>query len=111
MAGMPPPEGQRHEHEYRVEVTIHCAALDERGMVVDLDPLMSALSGLTARAQDAELDRLCPQYAGAVTVERFAEWIHGELAATLTALRPGLTMHVRAWETSAAFGGYTAAIG
>jgi 6-pyruvoyltetrahydropterin/6-carboxytetrahydropterin synthase len=110
MAGMPPPEGEPHQHDYRVQVAIQCAVLDERGMVVDLDPLTSALTEVADRARDADLDRLCPQHAGAVTVERFAQWVHTELAPALTHLRPGLILRVRVWETPDAFGGYSAAM-
>ena len=33
----PPPENERHAHDYRVEVVAERDRLDERGMVCDLD--------------------------------------------------------------------------
>ena len=33
MPGMPPPEGERHSHDYRLEVVVRRDDLDERGMV------------------------------------------------------------------------------
>jgi 6-pyruvoyltetrahydropterin/6-carboxytetrahydropterin synthase len=44
-----------------------------------------------------------------VTVEIFARWLHGQLAAALGRL-PGVTLAVRVWESSTAFGGYTASL-
>ena len=43
MPGMPPPEGERHSHDYRLDVVVRRDDLDERGMVVDLDLLDQAL--------------------------------------------------------------------
>jgi 6-pyruvoyl-tetrahydropterin synthase len=110
MAGQPGPEGARHRHDYRLEVVVGRERLDERGMVVDLDLLTGALGHVTERVQDADLDELCSEYAGAVTVERFAEWVHAELAAELTDGHPGLQLEVRVWESADAFGGYAAAL-
>jgi 6-pyruvoyl-tetrahydropterin synthase len=110
MAGLPAPEGERHQHQYRVEVIVGRERLDERGMVVDLDQLIDALAELVDRLQDADLDELCPQYAGAVTVERFAEWAHAAITDALAAAHPGLQMNVRVWESDDAFGGYAATL-
>lgn len=108
MSGQPGPEGERHSHDYRVQVVAGRENLDDRGMVVDLDLLTGALDQLIERVGDADLDVLCPQHAGAVTVERFAEWVHRELAEALAAEHPGLHMEVRVWESADAFGGYAA---
>ena len=43
MPGMPLPEGERHSHDYRLDVVVRRDDLDERGMVVDLDLLDRAL--------------------------------------------------------------------
>lgn len=110
MAGLPAPEGERHSHDYRVHVVVGRQSLDDRGMVVDLDQLTGALDQLTDRVHDADLDVLCAPHAGAVTVERFAEWVHHELAATLAAEHPGLELEVRIWESADAFGGYAASL-
>ncbi len=105
MPGMPPPEGERHSHDYRLDVVVRRDDLDERGMVVDLDLLDEALRGAAARIEGVDLETVVP--AEAVTVEVFARWLHDELAAALGAL-PGASLAVRVWENDSAFGGYTA---
>ena len=106
MPGMPPPEGERHSHDYRLDVVVRRDDLDERGMVVDLDVLDAALSGAARRVDGADLDEVIPD-VDAVTVEVFARWLHDQLAATVGSL-PGATLAVRVWENESAFGGYTA---
>jgi hypothetical protein len=56
---------------------------------------------------DADLEKIQPTDADAVTVEVFARWLHGELAGALGTL-PGVTLAVRVWESPTAFGGYAA---
>jgi 6-pyruvoyltetrahydropterin/6-carboxytetrahydropterin synthase len=109
MPGMPPPEGERHSHDYRLDVVVRRDDLDERGMVVDLDLLDQALRDAAAQVDGADLDRIQPADAEAVTVEVFARWLHGRLAAAL-GRSPGLTLAVRVWESPTAFGGYTAPV-
>ena len=108
MPGMLPPEGERHSHDYRLDVVVRRDDLDERGMVVDLDVLDAALSGAAQRVDGADLDQVIPD-VDAVTVEVFARWLHDQLAAALGQL-PGATLAVRVWENESAFGGYTAAL-
>ena len=103
MPGMPPPEGERHSHDYRLDVVVRRDDLDERGMVVDLDLLDQALRSAAAQVDGADLETVVP--AEAVTVEVFARWLHGRLAAALGPL-PGATLEVRVWESPVAFGGY-----
>jgi 6-pyruvoyltetrahydropterin/6-carboxytetrahydropterin synthase len=108
MPGMPPPEDQRHAHDYQLEVVVTRDELDDRGMVIDLDVLDGALRDTAARLDGADLDDLVPSDEGAgVTVEVFARWVHARLAAALGAI-PGTTLGVRVWETDVAFGGYRA---
>jgi 6-pyruvoyltetrahydropterin/6-carboxytetrahydropterin synthase len=107
MPGMPPPEGERHSHDYRLDVVVRRDDLDERGMVVDLDLLDRALRDAAAQVDGADLERIRPAGAEAVTVEVFARWVHGQLAAGLGDLA-GVTLAVRVWESATAFGGYTA---
>lgn len=109
MPGMPPPEGERHAHDYRLDVVVRRDELDERGMVVDLDVLDEALRGAAAVVDGADLERIQPPDAEAVTVELFARWLHAQLAAGLGPL-PGVTLAVRVWESPVAFGGYTAVL-
>jgi 6-pyruvoyltetrahydropterin/6-carboxytetrahydropterin synthase len=105
MPGLPPPEGERHAHDYRLDVVVRRDDLDERGMVVDLDLLDKALRDAAGQVADADLENVVD--AEAVTVEVFARWLHGELATALGRL-PGGTLAVRIWENPSAFGGYTA---
>ena len=107
MPGMPPPEGERHSHDYRLDVVVRRDDLDERGMVVDLDLLDGALRDAAAVVDGADLEKIQPADAAAVTVEVFARWLHDQLAAALGRL-PGATLAVRVWESPVAFGGYTA---
>ncbi|MGY1617305.1 6-pyruvoyl trahydropterin synthase family protein [Geodermatophilus sp. SYSU D00691] len=105
MPGLPPPEGERHSHDYRLDVVVRRDDLDGRGMVVDLDLLDGALAAAAARVDGADLEAVVG--AEAVTVEVFARWLHDRLAPALGGL-PGATLAVRVWESPAAFGGYTA---
>jgi 6-pyruvoyl-tetrahydropterin synthase len=104
---MPPPEGERHSHDYRFDVVVRRDDLDERGMVVDLDLLDRALTDAAARVDGADLEKVVD--AEAVTVEVFARWLHGRLSAALGPL-PGATLAVRIWESPVAFGGYTSTL-
>ena len=107
MPGMPPPEGERHSHDYRLDVVVRRADLDQRGMVVDLDLLDRALRDAAAEVDGVDLEKVVD--AEAVTVEVFARWVHEQLTAALGRL-PGTTLAVRVWEDPVAFGGYTAAL-
>jgi 6-pyruvoyltetrahydropterin/6-carboxytetrahydropterin synthase len=111
MPDLPPPEGQRHAHDYRLDVVVRRGDVDERGMVVDLDVLDEALRELVDLLNGADLDRVVAADAGAdaVTVEVFARWVHERLAAALGPLE-GAVLSVRVWESRVAFGGYTAAL-
>jgi 6-pyruvoyltetrahydropterin/6-carboxytetrahydropterin synthase len=107
MPGMPPPEGEPHDHDYRLDVVVSRDALDERGMVVDLDVLDDALTQVVAVVDGADLDEVVrPQMqVEAVTVEVFARWVHDQLSSALGPL-PGASVSVRVWESDRAFGGY-----
>ena len=107
MPGMPPPEGERHSHDYRLDVVVRRDDLDARGMVVDLDLLDRALRDAAARVDGADLESVVP--AEAVTVEVFARWLHARLADALGPL-PGASLAVRVWESPVAFGGFTSAL-
>jgi 6-pyruvoyl-tetrahydropterin synthase len=106
---MPPPEGERHSHDYRLEVVVRRDDLDERGMVVDLDLLDEGLRSAAAQVDGADLEKIRPADAEAVTVEVFARWLHDQLSAAVGRL-PGATLAVRVWESPDAFGGYTASL-
>src|ERR1700722_1910337 len=69
MPGMPGPEGELHDHDYRIEIVVDREQLDERGMVCDLDVLEAALTELTSRVDGRNLEEIRPAEAEAVTVE------------------------------------------
>jgi 6-pyruvoyl-tetrahydropterin synthase len=53
MPGLPGPEGQLHDHDYRIEIVVEREQLDSRGMVCDLDVLEAALTQLTSAGGEA----------------------------------------------------------
>nr|WP_276611564.1 6-carboxytetrahydropterin synthase [Cryptosporangium phraense] len=107
MPDMPPPEGERHSHDYRLTLVVSREELDDKGMVVDLDVLVGALEELTGRLQDADLDEIVAPELGteAVTVESFAFWVHGKIGAAIKT--PGADLAVRVYENASEFGGYS----
>jgi 6-pyruvoyltetrahydropterin/6-carboxytetrahydropterin synthase len=107
MPGAPEPEGSLHAHEYKLEVVVERGELDGAGMVCDLDVLDAALLRAADEVRDADLDRIRPPEAEAVTVEVFARWLHAQLAPAVKAGGGG-TLGVRVWESPVAFGGYRA---
>jgi 6-pyruvoyl-tetrahydropterin synthase len=108
MPGLPGPEGQLHDHDYRIEIVVDREQLDDRGMVCDLDVLEAALNGLTSRVEGRNLEeQIRPAGAEAVTVEVFARWVHDSLSPAVAAAG-GEALAVRVWETPVAFGGYHA---
>ncbi len=106
MPGMAGPEGTLHSHDYRVEAIVRRAGLVD-GMVCDLDVLDAALTDALATVAEEDLEKIRPDGVAAVTVEVFAEWVHGELAAPVGAAG-GQHLTVRVWESDVAYGGYAA---
>jgi len=104
MAG---PEGQLHDHDYRIEIVVDRRQLDDRDIICDLDELEKALTGLTSRIEGRNLEEIRPAGAEAVTVEVFARWVHDTLSPAVAAAG-GETLSVRMWESPVAFGGYRA---
>ncbi len=109
MPGMDGPEGELHDHDYRIDVVVGREWLDERAMVCDLDVLEAALAHALGRVEGKDLEVIRPDDAEAVTVEVFARWVHEALAEPVRAAG-GETLAVRVWETPVAFGGYRASI-
>ncbi|MGH2775526.1 MAG: 6-pyruvoyl trahydropterin synthase family protein [Actinomycetota bacterium] len=107
MPGMEGPEGKLHEHDYRLEVVAVRRALDERGMVCDLDDLERAMLDTVTIVDGKDLEVIRPPEQEAVTVEVLARWSHAEVVGRLG---PGAIemLSVRVWESSVAFGGYSA---
>ena len=108
MHGMEGPEGVLHSHDYRLEVIASREALDDAGMVVDLDVLQAAVDDVVRRAKGSHLDEVvAPRDSESVTVEALARWVHREVSHSIRGA--GVErLHVRAWETEDAFGGYAA---
>jgi len=108
MPGAPPPEGELHAHDYRIEVVVERDELDDRAMVCDLDVLNAALDDVITVVRDADLEVIRPADAEAVTVEVFARWAHDTLAPAMR--DEGVeVLTVRVWESPVAFGAYRAA--
>ena len=107
MPGLPPPEGERHSHDYRIEVVASREELDEQGMVVDLDLLNASLEHTAAAIRDRDLEAVLGSEP--VTVEVLARWVHGELANSLSAVDE-LGLRVRVFESVNEFGGYAASL-
>ena len=104
---LPPPEGELHAHDYRVEVVVERESLDGRGMVCDLDIVEAALREAVGELEGKDLDSIRPPEAEAVTVEILAHWFHERLGAAIRAAG-GEELRVRVWESATAFGGYRA---
>jgi 6-pyruvoyltetrahydropterin/6-carboxytetrahydropterin synthase len=109
MPGVEGPEGTLHSHDYRLEVVIQRTRLDDRGMVCDLDIVEAALGGAADSVRDADLEKIRPDDAEAVTVEVFARWLHDTLAEPVR-MAGGESLAVRVWESAEAFGGYAAVL-
>ena len=103
------PEAEPHEHDYRIEVVVERAELDERGMVCDLDVLRAALEDVLGRLEGKDLDEIRPQDADAVTVEVLARWLHEELREPVR-LAGGEALAIRVWEAPDSFGGYRGSV-
>jgi 6-pyruvoyltetrahydropterin/6-carboxytetrahydropterin synthase len=110
MPGVVGPEGELHEHDYRLEVVVEREKLDDRGMVCDLDVLDAVLQRIDGVVRDKNLDVIRPADAEAVTVEVFARWAHDTVAAELRGTGVE-TLSVRVWESAFAFGGYSDQLG
>jgi 6-pyruvoyltetrahydropterin/6-carboxytetrahydropterin synthase len=106
MPGHPGPEGQLHEHHYRLEVLVERQCLDERGMVCDLDILAAVLDDIDSTLRGKNLETIQPADADAVTVEVFAKWAHDTIAAGLRGSGVD-ALGVRVYENADAFGGYS----
>jgi 6-pyruvoyltetrahydropterin/6-carboxytetrahydropterin synthase len=108
MPGMEGPEGELHEHEYRLEVVASRRGLDDRAMVCDLDDLERALADTAGVVADKDLEVIRPPEQEAVTVEVLAQWSHDQVSRRLAAPRGLDMLSIRVWESPVAFGGYSA---
>ena len=106
---LPPPDGDLHAHDYRVEIVVERETLDGRGMVCDLDVVEAALSEAVGELEGRDLDSIRPPEAEAVTVEILARWFHARLRGAIRAAG-GEDLAIRVWESPTAFGGYRARV-
>jgi 6-pyruvoyltetrahydropterin/6-carboxytetrahydropterin synthase len=106
---LPPPEGDLHAHDYRVEVIVARESLDGRGMVCDLDVVEAALRAAVGELEGKDLDSIRRPDEEAVTVEILARWFHAKLGDAIHAAG-GEELAVRIWESPTAFGGYRAPV-
>jgi 6-pyruvoyltetrahydropterin/6-carboxytetrahydropterin synthase len=109
MPGVEGPEGVLHSHDYRLEVIVERAELDDRGMVCDIDLLEAALAKAAAVVRDENLEVIQPDGVDAVTVEVFAKWAHGVVADAVRA-GGGEMLTVKVWESPDAYGGFGAPV-
>ncbi|MGH2813189.1 MAG: 6-pyruvoyl trahydropterin synthase family protein [Actinomycetota bacterium] len=106
MPGVEGPEGELHQHDYRLEVVASRPRLDERGMVCDLDDLERALRDTVSIVEGKDLEMIRPPDEEAVTVEVLARWSHEEVGRRLGEGEVE-NLSVRIWESPIAFGGYS----
>src|ERR1700677_1374423 len=85
MPGLPGPEGQLHDHDYRIEIVVEREQLDGRGMVCAVDVLEAALTELSRRVGDRTRQEKRPAEAEPLTVEVFARWVHDTLSPAVAA--------------------------
>jgi 6-pyruvoyl-tetrahydropterin synthase len=102
-------EREPHEHQYRIDVVVESAEVDERGVVCDLDALREALAQVLGRLEGRDLDEIRPPDADGVTVELLARWLHAELREPVRRAG-GQSLAIRVWEAADAFGGYRAPV-
>jgi 6-pyruvoyltetrahydropterin/6-carboxytetrahydropterin synthase len=102
-------ERRPHEHDYRIDVVVERAGLDDRGVVCDLDVLRAGLDEVVGRIAGRDLDEIRPPDADGVTVEILARWLHESLAEVVRRAG-GDVLAVRVWEAPDAFGGYRAPV-
>jgi 6-pyruvoyltetrahydropterin/6-carboxytetrahydropterin synthase len=98
-------ENEEHSHEYRVEVRLEKADLDQHGYVVDIVELEESLDRVVARYRDRSLNDL-PEFEGLnPSIENFARIIFhaiSELSRELNAH----SLEIRIWENDIAWTSY-----
>src|ERR1700683_2930860 len=80
MPGLPGPEGQLHDHDYRIEIVVDREQLDDRGKGVYVNVLKAALTELPSRSEGRNLEEIRQPGAEAFTVKVFARWVHDPIS-------------------------------
>lgn len=97
----PGPEGERHSHTFRAELTLRGPELNEYGYLVDIDAVRAGLDAAVSRYEDATLNRL-DEFAGAnPSAERLSRFVTDRFLDT-TDLPDGTTLHLDLWEDETA---------
>ena len=98
-------ENQPHTHDYRLELRLDAATLDEHGYCVDIVKVEAALDAFVATLAGATLNDL-PPFAGLnPSIEHFCRIAAESLAPAVAA--PNLTaITVRIWENTIAWAEY-----
>jgi 6-pyruvoyltetrahydropterin/6-carboxytetrahydropterin synthase len=95
-------ENQPHTHDYKLELRLEGAQLDQHGYLVDLVEVERQLETFTARWRDADLNA-APEFAGLnPSLEHFARIAAEALAAALGG-RGLAALTVRLWENEIAW--------
>ncbi|UCE75955.1 MAG: 6-carboxytetrahydropterin synthase QueD [Gammaproteobacteria bacterium] len=90
-----------HGHNWKVEVEVVAAQLDEVGMGVDFKVIKQATRDIAGRLDHRYLNDLEPFSRINPTAENIAAYLHKELSAQLNS--PGIRVHaVTLWETERA---------
>jgi 6-pyruvoyltetrahydropterin/6-carboxytetrahydropterin synthase len=90
-----------HGHNWKVEVEVVAAQLDDVGMGVDFKVIKQATRDIAARLDHRYLNDLEPFSRINPTAENIAAYFHTELSAQLNS--PGIRVHaVTLWETERA---------
>ena len=92
-----------HSHDYRCEVVVRGAELDENAMLLDLDALGAAVTACLAELDAADLDTL-PAFAGrSTTVETVAEHVWDHVRDLLAPASSLLGLRVTVYESADAW--------
>lgn len=101
----PGPEGDPHDHDYRVEVRFSGPTLDDFGYLVDIDDVNGVLDDVVGRYRGELLNDL-PEFEGQnPSVERFARHFRDDVAERLNTDAP-TDLAVRLWEDGEAWASF-----
>ena len=101
LEGYPGACARMHGHNWKVEVEVVAAQLDDVGMGVDFKVIKQATRDIAARLDHRYLNDLEPFSRINPTAENIAAYFHRELSAQLNS--PGIRVHaVTLWETERA---------
>lgn len=99
------PAARLHGHTYRVEVTVAGDEIDERGVLLDIGVLQSALNRVVDRLNYQNLDELPEFESRNTTAERVSRHIFESLASHMKNYT-NFRMKVRVWESPGVFAAY-----